>query len=288
MTEVSFSSKVKREIADVFGDNRHCRIASLSAIIYLTGEIDETCGEPRLSLKSENEYIAKQFRTIIQKDFNGLADVKILRAAGFVADDGTIQRRLNRLVVRNLCCKRAYLRTLFLCAGTVNGLGKAYHLEISVSDENYRDGLDGLFVSFGLTPKYMTRNGRGVIYLKESEQIADFLNVIHAHRSLLEFEDKRTVKDVGNSINRRANFEAANADKSISAAVRQIEDILIIEQKMGLAALPPSLLEFSELRKVNPEMSLTEIGSLMNPPIGKSGVNHRIRKIAEIAEDLKN
>ena len=182
---------------------------------------------------------------------------------------------------------RIYLRTAFLEAGSVNGTDKAYHLEFIVNDENQHIKLIKILKGFGLTPKTTSRSGKSIIYFKDGNQIAEILNIIGAHKSLMEFENTRAKKEIGNSINRLANCEAANIDKSISAAVKHREDIELIIEKMGLESLDSQLYECAILRLNNPELSLFEIGQKLSPPIGKSGVSHRFRKIAAIAENIK-
>jgi hypothetical protein len=278
-------SKVKDEIAQVFGKDRHCRVAYLSAIINGICSVD--VGQNiAIRPRADNPRVAAAYGHITGADFTGMDDAKILQATGFISG-GRFERRMNRLIVRKPCCKRAYLRASFLCAGSVNGPGKTYHLEFAANDGRHCSELTELLSFFGLSPKTTMRKNRHVIYFKEGEQVAEVLNIINAHKSLLEFENNRAEKEMGNAVNRIANCGAANIDKSVSAAVRQIEDIRRIAGRMGLASLPPQLLEYALIRTENPELSLVEIGKLMSPPISKSGVNHRIRKIVEIAKGLK-
>ena len=236
---MSFSSKVKSEIAEVFNESSHCQKASISAI---------------------------------------------MNAEQFV--NGGTQEFDTPYLTKKACCKRAYLRAAFVCAGSVNGPGKAYHFEFTANTTQHCLHLVKLLNAFGLSPKSATRKGKFVIYFKEGEQIAEILNIMGAHKSLLEFENNRAEKEMGNSINRLANFETANIDKSISAAVKQIEEITFIANTIGLNALDAQLHECAILRMNNPELSLAEIGQKLLPPLGKSGVNHRFRKISEIANEL--
>jgi len=229
-----FSSKVKEEITQVFGEHSHCLEASTSAIMNK------------------------------------------------IFDETTL------FTVERTCCKRMYLRSAFICAGSVNGPGKAYHLEFIANNEPHCQQIIKLLSVFSLSPKTSARNGKFVIYFKESEQIAEVLNIIGAHKSLLEFENNRAEKEVGNSINRLANCETANIDKSISAAIKQIDELKIIANTIGLDALEPQLYQCATLRLNNPELSFTEIGQKLLPPISKSGVSHRFRKISKIAMSLSN
>ena len=126
-----------------------------------------------------------------------------------------------------------------------------------------------------------------VVYLKEGSGIVDILNVMEAHVSLMQLENVRIVKEMRNSINRRVNCETANISKTVSAAVKQMEDIRLIEETTGLYQLPDTLRELAELRLQNPDASLIVLGSMLNPPVGKSGVNHRLRKLAQMADEIR-
>jgi DNA-binding protein WhiA len=125
------------------------------------------------------------------------------------------------------------------------------------------------------------------VYLKEGTQIVDMLNVMEAHVSLMQMENVRILKDMRNSVNRQVNCETANLNKTVNAAVKQIEDIRLVQEQKGLESLPKTLREVAQIRLENPEASLKELGEMLEPPIGKSGVNHRLRKISEIAEDMR-
>ena len=141
---------------------------------------------------------------------------------------------------------------------------------------------------FGLDAKIVERKGHYVVYLKEGAQIADMLRIMEAPLALMEFENIRIVKEMRNSINRQVNCEAANLGKTISAAVKQVEDIRYICSKVGLDNIPESLAETAKIRLDYPEATLKELGELMDPPLGKSGVNHRLKKLSELAEDLRS
>ena len=144
-----------------------------------------------------------------------------------------------------------------------------------------------LINSFGLNARIVTRKGNYVIYLKEGEQISDILNIIEAHQALLQFENIRVVKDVKNNVNRLVNCETANLNKTINASIKQVENIEYIDSKIGIEKLPKSLQQLARLRLENKDASLKELGAMMDPPIGKSGINYRFKKIEQIAEDLR-
>ena len=151
----------------------------------------------------------------------------------------------------------------------------------------YAKELSALINTFGLTSKVIQRKNSFIIYLKEGEQIVDLLNIIGAHNSLLQLENIRIMKEMRNNVNRLVNCETANLSKTVNAAVRQVESIKLIQREIGLSRLPQNLREIAELRLNNPDVSLKELGEMLNPPIGKSGVNHRLRRIEKIAGELR-
>ena len=182
--------------------------------------------------------------------------------------------------------ERAFVRECFLYGGVISNPGKTYHVEFTISEDSANKLME-ILSGFGLSPKKIARKGQSVVYLKEAESIADILNIIGAHKSLLVLENLRVEKYVRNTINRKVNFETANLNKTVDAALSQIDAIKFIAQETGLSHLTKPLKEVAELRLGNETLSLTEIGQLLDPPIGKSGVNHRLRKICKIAENMK-
>ncbi|MCL2406302.1 MAG: DNA-binding protein WhiA [Defluviitaleaceae bacterium] len=185
--------------------------------------------------------------------------------------------------------KRAELAALFISCGYVNDPVRAYHAEFRLADAASALSALNLLADFDLTPLQLTkRSARGVtLYFKDSEKIGELLCIIGAHRAFLDFENVKIRKSVDNRINRHANFDAANVDKSISAAVRQIECIDIIDAAVGLRSLGKPLEEIAVIRRENPSIPLQELGAKLSPPITKSAANHRLRKIIEIAEKYK-
>lgn len=179
------------------------------------------------------------------------------------------------------------MRGAFLACGSLTDPNKGYHLELVCENEQGAELIMYIMGELQLSPKRVTRKKYEVVYLKDGSMIVDFLNIIGAHNALMDMENVRILKDMRNSVNRRVNCETANINKTVSAAVKQIEDIRYIEEKKGLKYLPEGLRKVAELRVDEPEMSLREIGEMLNPPVGKSGVNHRLRKISEIANELR-
>jgi hypothetical protein len=187
------------------------------------------------------------------------------------------------------CCKRAYTRGSYIASGTCSDPGKSYHLEFSLPDQALAQRLFDILtaLNLNLAPGLVNRKTNTVIYFKESESIADVLAIMEAHKSMLKFENMRVVKDMRNDVNRKVNFETANLSKTVNAAVSQKEDITYVIESVGLGYLPKPLEEVARLRLSYGSASLQEIGAMLDPPIGKSGVNHRLRKIGKIAETLR-
>lgn len=184
--------------------------------------------------------------------------------------------------------KRRTIREAFIQSGSISDPEKFYHLEIVFSSREEAEEIRQLMEDYDLEGKIAVRKGHYVVYLKEGSQIADMLRVMEASMALMEFENIRIVKEMRNSINRQVNCEAANLGKTISAAVKQVEDIRYICSTVGLDNIPESLADTARMRLQYPEATLKELGELMDPPLGKSGVNHRLKKLGELAEELRS
>jgi len=180
--------------------------------------------------------------------------------------------------------KRAFVRDCFISGGVISNPHRTYHLEFTL-DENRAEELHQILSNFGLRPKKIARGGQFVVYIKEADEIADVLKIIRADKSLLTLEEMRVEKSIANNVNRKVNFETANINKTVDAAQNQIEAIKFISQTVGLSFLSAPLEEVARLRLENENASLSEIGKLLDLPVGKSGVNHRLRKICKIATD---
>jgi len=182
--------------------------------------------------------------------------------------------------------RRVYVRSCFLEGGTITNPIKSYHVAFNLPEVK-AEKLANILTDFGLHPKILVKDGQTVVYLKEAEEISDVLKIMGANKSLLAFENKRVEKDLRNNLNRQVNCETANLNKTVTAAQSQIEAIEFIISEVGLGYLSKPLQNVARLRITHDTASLTEIGAMLSPPIGKSGVNHRLRKIVEIAEDIK-
>lgn len=312
---MSFSGKVKEELSRQLSTARHCQIAETAAIISMCGAVCIDARE-RYSLKihTENLAVARKCFTLLKKTFNIRTDiairmnrakgsvvyyvivkkheqtVRILQAVKLIDRHGEVVEELSvvrNLVIQQSCCKRAFLRGAFLAAGSMSDPQKSYHFEIVCEAEKKAEQIQKIMQSFRLDAKIVLRKKSYVVYLKEGSQIADALNVMEAHLALMEFENVRILKDMRNTVNRKVNCETANINKTVSAAVKQMEDIKFIQETTGLTKLPDGLKDMALTRLTYPEATLKELGSLLNPPVGKSGVNHRLRKLSEMAEELR-
>ncbi len=277
---MSFSARVKEELWEHMGSSRHCRLAELAALITMSGYLNKDKNQEK-----ENQIVYKKayklFKLLdISEDMEDMTEALKLVSCG---KRFTIDRQL---IERN-CCKQAFLRGAFLAVGSVTNPEKGYHFEIPCEEKEQADIIMDCIKSFDIEPKCVKRKKYYVAYLKDGSMIVDILNVMGAHISLMNMENVRILKDMRNSVNRRVNCETANINKTVSAAVKQIEDIMYIDRIKGIKSLPDNLRMIAELRMDEPDMSLKDLGELLNPPIGKSGVNHRLRKISEIAGELR-
>ena len=221
--------------------------------------------------------VKMELRSIVPKDTHCLrAELWAFLASGMPA-------RPEEKLYEKTCCKRAFLRGVFISNGTMTDPNEIYTLELVFRYSWLANEVMRLLVQFEIPGKMTERKGRYVVYLRDGDDISDFLKVLGASSSLLQLEDIRVVKEVRNRVNRRVNCETANIHKTAATSARQIEDIQAIEEREGLDSLPDSLKEIAVLRLENPEATLSELGDLLDPPVGKSGVNHRLRRLHEIA-----
>lgn len=304
---MSFSGEVKEELTKHVSASRHCQIAELAALIHFCGAFKEIDGAPVLCFQTENQSVIRKYFTLLEKTFNIGIDVvrehsysflledeklvyKVLQTVKLLSDKDEIfsfDQPVNTMLIKNACCQRAFLRGAFLAAGSMSDPEKSYHLEIVCTNHMQAVQIRDMILGFGIEAKTVLRKKYDVVYLKEGQSIADLLNVMEAHVSLMEFENFRIVKEMRNSINRRVNCEAANITKTVNASSKQIEDILFIRDHYGFNNLQDSLREMAEIRLDYPDATLKELGQYLNPPVGKSGVNHRLRKLSELAERIR-
>ena len=314
---MSFSSRVKEELSYQTGSAMHCRIAEIAAILSMCGQIfQEEDGKVSIKIQTENLAVARKYFKLLKKTYNIDVDIcirnhihtgksrtyildvaddyaarKILSSVKFMNGDGEIEEDyaiVHLMILRKACCKRAFLRGAFLCAGSISEPEKTYHFEIVCMTPERAQQICDMMKTFNIDGKCITRKKYHVVYIKEASQIVDMLNVMEAHVSLMELENIRILKEMRNSVNRRVNCETANISKTVSAAVKQIEDITYIRDTVGFSELTDGLKEIAELRLQYPEASLVELGKLLSTPVGKSGVNHRLRKLSVLADELRS
>ena len=310
---MSFSSDVKEELGKYVSRNRHCQIAELAAIIHYQGHLTRgEAGQLQLQITTENLSVLRKCFTILNKAFNietsemeeeclknhknsvytvVLEDeehiLSIFYAIKLIDDEGVLhdlKDQVNQKIVEQYCCRRAFVRGAFLCIGSMSDPNKGYHLELVCSNKAQAKQLQEVLVLFELEAKIVVRKKYYVVYLKEGAHIVDFLGICKARVALMNLENLRIVKEMRNSINRKVNCETANIAKTVNAAAKQIEDIIFIRDYVGFSKLPDTLKEMAQVRLEYPESSLKELGQYLDPPVGKSGVNHRLRKLCEIAE----
>lgn len=287
---MSFSAEVKAELAEQISSAKHCQIAELAAIMHFCGQYGQDKeGNLTIGFQTENEALVRKGFTLWKKTYN--IDVGVT-LRGKIRDSvlekfGELSDPVSPLLIKSACCRRAFLRGAFLCCGSISDPTKGYHLEFVCDNHAQASQLKAVIAAFDIEAKIVPRKKYFVVYLKEGACIVDLLNVMEAHVSLMNLENMRIVKEMRNSINRRVNCEAANINKTVQASTRQVEDILFLQECYGFAKLPDSLKQMAEVRLAYPDASLKELGEYLNPPVGKSGVNHRLRKLSELAESLR-
>ena len=296
---MSFSLDVKDELLKFHPAEEHCRLAELSALVSFLGrQVDGA--EEEIVISSDNKAALRKCFTMLIKTFNIETDVfedenhKLRTQVSLNASNCDIKNVYKRLHILNPmdllkrdCCKRSYLRGAFLATGYIEDPKKSYHFEILTDEEEFAKLLTYLLSQFNIIAKRSLRKKYFVIYIKESEAVSDVLSVMGAHKSMMGLANTRIEKNVRNNTNRRLNCDIANVSRSVNAASKQIDDILYIRDKVGLDALPESLKEMALIRVEYPEETFADLGNRLNPPVGKSGVNHRLRKISEFADDLR-
>lgn len=309
---MSFSKDVKEELARQISPARHCRIAEIAAIILFGGDYHYgSGGKSYVKVSTENLTVGQKYFILLEKTFKIRPEVtvryshnafsyhikvcetegveNILKAIKVIDDSGSDNATdiFNRIIVQNTCCRRAFLRGAFMAAGSVTDPNKSYQFEIVTGSEGKSAVIHDMLSTFGIESKSTLRKKNYIVYVKESSRIADILNIMEAHVALMNLENVRILKEMRNSINRKVNCEAANITKTTEASFRQQQDIIYIRDNFGFDNLSKQLREVAALRVEYPDASLKELGMMLHPPLGKSGVNHRLRKLSEIADELR-
>ncbi|MGN0329339.1 MAG: DNA-binding protein WhiA [Lachnospira sp.] len=309
---MSFSSEVKKELEGKIDSARHCQIAEFAAIMGMSGRVRRSSGgDIQIELITENEIARSKFAALLLKIFNiEQTDIIELSVEGkssslIVADPVYVAKILQTLkwtddrfdsiepvfvdprIIQKDCCKKSFIRGAFISAGSISDPNKFYHYEIVCDYEEDAQNLKEMLCFFNLDAKVTTRKNSYIVYMKEGNNITDALNLMGAYISQMNLYNVMILKDMRNDVNRKVNCETANLNKTVAAAVKQIKDIEYISSTVGLDALKDNLKQVAIIRLENQDMSLKDIGDLLDPPVGKSGVNHRLRKISEIADEIR-
>ncbi|MGO3050718.1 DNA-binding protein WhiA [Staphylococcus casei] len=307
---MSFASEMKNELTRIEVDESNAK-AELSALIRMNGALSLANQQFVINVQTENATTARRIYSLIKKVFNVEIELlvrkkmklkknniyicrikarsrEILDELG-ILKNGVFTHEIDEAMIQDDEMRRSYLRGAFLAGGSVNNPEtSSYHLEVFSLYEDHSEGLTQLMNNYELNAKHLERKKGSIAYLKEAEKISDFLSLIGGYQALLKFEDVRIVRDMRNSVNRLVNCETANLNKTVSAAMKQVESIQLIDQEIGLDNLPERLREIARLRVEHQEVSLKELGEMMSTgSISKSGVNHRLRKLNEMADKLR-
>lgn len=311
---MSFSSEVKKELLSVAVRDRHCQLAEIAAMISGCGRIFIEDGRMHVALITENSQVAQRYAGLVQQAGDITVSItrahpmqqkikmayaadlaeeeavrKLFQMLRMIGSDGQMRKNItltDGLLLQKSCCKRAFLRGAFLTAGSMSNPKKSYHFEIVCGSQEKAAQLQEQFACFQLEAKTVIRKNHAVLYFKEGAQIVDALNIMGAHMALMDLENVRIIKEMRNDINRRVNCETANINKTVHAAYRQQEAIRFLQKQGALHGLPQQLQEMAQLRVENPQATIRELSELCNPPVGRSGVNHRLRRLEEIAEQM--
>ena len=309
---MSFAARTKKEMTQIEADDC-CTKSEVSAFVRMNGVLSFSNKQLSLDVQTENAAIARRLYSNLKRLYpykvellvrkkmrlkkNNVYICRIRDGAKPLLEDlliltGTYQfkNEISHALIEKKCCQRAYLRGSFLAGGSVNNPEtSSYHLEIFSIYKEHSEALVQLMNTFRLNSKSIERKKGYIAYIKEAEKISDFLSLVGAHVALMKFEDVRILRDMRNSVNRLVNCDTANMNKTIGAAQRQVGNIKFIESTIGLDQLPDRLQEIARLRVENQDITLKELGELVTSgTVSKSGVNHRLRKIEEIADNLRN
>lgn len=312
---MSFASDARGELARDLCTQECCARSELAAALLSSGGISyRGANRYALSLTAAEGAVARryfgvlkqfwgitsQIRTLFTETLNGQTRYQLLipetESLRLLGDLGLLDstalfgvRQMPRPeLVKYACCKKSFVKGAFLMCGAVSNPEKEYHIEIAAPTDEFANFVIEMMNYFEIFAKKTCRKAKYVVYLKRGEEIADMLTLMGAHSSVLRLENVRIKKDVSNQVNRQMNCDAFNINRTMNAAEAQIADIRYLDEEVGLDKLPKSLREIAEVRVNNPETSLSGLGELLDPPIGKSGVNGRLRKLSELARKLRS
>lgn len=300
---MSFSNDVKNELSRIETNDPCCDKAELLGLLRMSGAIIIRGSNVGIHFSTENAALARRVLQILKSNYQVQTEVVITRSRRLKKNNRyqvrvipapqvskaltelqllSVESDLKNPLLNNHCCKRTFLRGAFLGGGSISRPSSDYHLEMVTGNEDFAHSIIKVMHSFSLKAKLTDRKNDFIVYLKDGESITKFLSVIGAHNSMMDFENVRIVKEMRNNVNRVVNCETANLNKVVKAAVRQINCIKYIEQHLGLNQLPQALQDTARLRLEYPDASLNELVEYSGG-IGKSGINHRLKKLQEMA-----
>lgn len=309
----SFSSDTRNELARLIPERNCCKAAELSAILKLNGVLELAGrGQMNCTVNTENPGTARKvfklfkelfeipvvvameskrrFRTTKLYVVRAQLDrehLRILEELGVMDQHHSLVYGISPAIVRARCCKRAYLRGVFLARGSISRPEGAYHLEITLPERELAVAVQKLASKQEINFHMTERKHSHVLYLKESETIVDFLRLIGASKALLEFENIRIMKSVKNQVNRLVNCETANLEKTLDASLKQVEMIEQLAAHLTVEGIPSQLRNLAVLRLDYPDLSLKELGEMMEPPLSKSGVAYRMKKLEQLLDSVR-
>lgn len=290
---MSFSSHVKNELSRINIDNMEYLKAEFEGILLAGNYLSDLNG---IRVATENAAFARRVYMLVKRIFGHAPEVtcrknnRLRKHPVFTVESGLYYEKTGfspddyRSDMERV---KSFLRGAFLSSGSISDPKKTYHLEINARSREGAVVIMALMEDYGLTPRTIKRKGNFIVYLKEGDNIADFLNIAGAHKSLLELENIRILKEMRNTVNRVVNCETANLDKTVNASLNQIQNIEYIGEFIGMENIPEGLRQAACLRLKHREASLKELGEMLDPPLGKSGVNHRMRKLEDIVKKHK-
>lgn len=313
---MSFINETRNELAREIKDKQCCMLAEIAGFVRASGSIMlEGFGNFKIVLETETPAVARYIKTLMQAYFGIETTLEIKKQANLkknniytitieakhksneiLRETGILMTRtgynyitdgIYQNIIKKKCCKKSYLKGLFLACGTMSDPEKSYHIEFVTRSEVLAKDITRLINSFvDISPKMTKRKKEYVIYLKDSNQIMDMLAIMGANNQYFKMQDIKMRKEIKNHANRINNCDQANIDKAITAASKHIANIQKIDENMGIDSLPEKLRVVAYARMENPYVSLVELGEMMEPPLSKSGVNKRLSKIADIANEL--
>lgn len=293
---MSFSGEVKEELSKQMSSARHCQLSELTGILSMCGNLMiSSRGEEKIRVETENLALARKYTALLRKAFKIRPEVRLRVGRNnlyvlMITDPVQARMILDETLLAEEesekdCCKRAFLRGVFLCTGTMSDPEGAYHLEFVCPSVERAEQIRELAEHFHIPARIAARKSNQIVYIKEGSAVVDMLGVMEAHVSLMKLENVRILREMRGNVNRKVNCETANINKTVSSAVRQLEQIKILDREIGISKLAPGLREAARARLEHPEATLQELADLTG--IGKSGMNHRFRKIAEMASQYK-